>query len=105
MTPDIFNGLFELGGALFIVGHIVRLHRDKLVRGVYWPAVAFFALWGYWNLYYYAALEQPVSWLAGLCVTISNSIWLGQMLYWLRRERVIDPSRLNDYVVVEHHKC
>lgn len=50
MTPDIINGLFELGGALLLLMNVVRLHRDKIVRGVHVLPTVFFSAFGFWNL-------------------------------------------------------
>jgi hypothetical protein len=73
MSPaDITNGLFEFGGAWFIYGHIRKLLADKLVRGVYWPATAFFAAWGWWNVYYYPSLGQWFSFAGGLAIVTSQ---------------------------------
>lgn len=43
--PDFINGLFESLGSLFILVSIVKLNRDKKVRGVSWVHAGFFAAW------------------------------------------------------------
>lgn len=86
MTPDMINGLFELGGGLLICLSIRRLHIDKVVRGVSVLPVTFFAAWGYWNLYFYPHLDQWWSFIGGLMVVGANTIWVLQMLYYIRRE-------------------
>lgn len=88
MTPDTINGLFEGVGAILMTLNILRLHRDKLVRGVHWSPVLFWTAWGLWNLYYYSAIEQPLSWRGGACLVAANAVWLAQMIYYLRRERL-----------------
>ena len=87
MTPDVVNGLFETGGGILITLSILRLHKDKSVRGVHWAPVMFFALWGYWNLFYYPHLEQWVSFVGGTLVVTANTVWLGQMIYYIRKEQ------------------
>lgn len=84
---DIANGLFELGGAIGIWAHVVQMHKDKLVRGIQWKATALFTAWGFWNLYYYPHLDQWASFLGGLTIVAGNVVWLGQTIYYLRRER------------------
>lgn len=87
MNPDVFNGLLELCGAGFISSSIVKVHRDRLVRGVSWWHVAFFGGWGVWNLFYYPSLDQWASFAGGLCIVVANGVWLGQLIYWSWRER------------------
>jgi hypothetical protein len=87
VTPDHINGTFEALGAFFILQSIIKLHRDKKVRGVSWIHSGFFAAWGYWNLYYYPALEQWWSFAGGAGIVLTNTIWLGQILYYNRKEQ------------------
>ena len=85
--PDLVNGTFEMAGGLFIILSIIKLYDDKKVRGISCLAVGFFAVWGYWNLYYYSHLDQWWSWYGGVLVVITNTIWLGQMVYYEIKER------------------
>lgn len=83
MTPDLINGLFEAFGAAFICLSIRRVFKDKCVAGISLVPVAFFALWGYWNIYYYYQIDQYFSWIAGMAVCAANSVWLfGLVKYW-----------------------
>jgi hypothetical protein len=84
--PDVINGCFEGSGGIFIAMSIRRLYIDKLVRGVSWVPVTFFAVWGYWNLFYYPHLDQWVSFVGGLGIVTTNTIWVGQIIYYLWRE-------------------
>lgn len=84
--PDLINGLLECGGGVFISMSIVKLHRDRLVRGVAWQASAFFTAWGFYNLYFYPHLDQWLSFLGCGLTTFANVIWFGQIIYYKRRE-------------------
>ena len=75
MTPDIGNSLFEAGGAYFIWKNVFVLLNQKQIRGVYWPAWLFFALWGLWNLWYYPSLSQWLSFAAGIVLVSGNILW------------------------------
>lgn len=81
---DALNAIFELTGALFVWGNVVRLRRDREVRGVYWPTMGFFAAWGFWNLWYYPSLDQWFSFAAGLLLVAGNTAWV-LMVVWMMR--------------------
>lgn len=82
--PDLTNGAFEFFGALAITLSIRQVLKDKLVKGVSWAHIAFFASWGIWNLYYYPSLGQWASFGAGALVCAVNLIWLALLLYYRR---------------------
>ena len=84
MTPDLFNGMFEMLGGFIICLSIRKLYVDKRVAGVSWLHVAFFSTWGFWNLYYYPSLGQWWSFWGGIGVVSANTFWLFQMLYYMR---------------------
>ena len=85
MSPDIINGMFELFGSVLLWRNVWQLYKDKQVKGVHWNATAFFAAWGYWNLYYYPSLEQWWSFWGGVSIVIANTIWLLQMIYYINK--------------------
>ena len=81
-NSDKINSVFEAAGGLFIVLSIVQCWMDKSVAGVNLFHVGFFAFWGYWNLYYYKAIQQRFSFLASIGVTAANTIWLALLIYY-----------------------
>lgn len=83
--PDLINAAFEVvGGALCWV-NVRRLKRDKETKGVYWPVSIFFAAWGLWNLYFYAALGQWASWVGGILLVSGNLVWVVMAAYYRRK--------------------
>ena len=86
--PDIVNGMYELCGAPFILLSFFTLLRDKKVKGVSWLHVAFFTTWGLWNLFYYPQLGQWFSFAGGIAIVIANAMWLGTMIYYLRKGKL-----------------
>lgn len=92
MNIDIINGMFELFGAPFICLSIYDLYKKKKVRGVSWIHVSYFAVWGYWNLYYYPCLEQWASFVGTITIVAANTVWLGQLLYYSHKERANDDG-------------
>lgn len=86
---DAINGAYELSGGLVILALNIRCtYRDKAVRGVNPWATGFFASWGYWNLAFYSAVEQPLSLIGAAFLAAMNTIWFGQLLYYSRKERL-----------------
>jgi hypothetical protein len=83
--PDLINGLFELIGGLLIWLNVFKLYIDKQIRGVHYAPMVFFMLWGYWNLYYYAHLDQWISWAAGINIVTANTVWVCQLVYFWRK--------------------
>lgn len=91
--PDIINGAFELLGSFFILTSIVKIYKDKQVRGVSWIHAGFFSAWGYWNLFYYPYLSQWFSFLGGCGIVATNTFWLGQLIYYTTKETTIETKR------------
>jgi hypothetical protein len=95
--PDIINGLFESAGGFFIALSVIKLYREKLVRGVSWVHAAFFSTWGYWNLFFYPNLGQWFSFFGGAFLVAMNTAWLFQMAYYLRAERLTKAKDALDH--------
>lgn len=81
MNADFINAIFEFGGFVMIAGNCVRLYRDRGFAGVTIPATAFFAIWGYWNLFYYPSLDQMWSVIAAGLVALMNTLWI-VLMFW-----------------------
>lgn len=75
-TPDLINGLFELFGGLLNWMNVWKIYKDKTLRGVLWYPTLLFAVWGFWNLFYYPHLEQWLSFFGGLVIVAGNSVWV-----------------------------
>lgn len=86
MIQDQINSAFEGLGAVVNVINIRKLLQDKVVKGIHWGTVGFFAFWGYWNIYYYATLGQWWSMSLGACLAVANSVWLALALYFVRKQ-------------------
>ena len=81
---DAVNGCFEVLGGVFLWLNVRQILKDKKTRGVNIIPVAFFAAWGFWNLYYYPSLDQWLSFLGGLNVVVANVTWV--LLMWKYRK-------------------
>jgi hypothetical protein len=83
---DICNGAFEALGGLLILNHCRAVLRDKAVAGVSILSTVIFAMWGFWNLYYYPSLDQWASFAGGIVIVAANLVWISLMLKY-RTER------------------
>ncbi len=87
MTPDTINALFETLAGFFILLSILRLRRDRIVRGISITHVIFFWFWGAWNIYYYPHLGQFLSTLGATLVLMFNTIWTMMIIYYNWEEK------------------
>lgn len=87
MWQDFINGSFELAGGVFVMLHCIKLYKDKKVRGVSFIASGYFTTWGFWNMYYYPFLRQWASLVGSLLIVAMNTLWVGMMLYYIRKEK------------------
>ena len=81
-TQDLINASFEFGGSIAIFLSILQLRKDKAVAGISWYMIAFFTLWGAWNVYFYPHLGQTASFLAGILVLCVNVVYLSMLLHY-----------------------
>ena len=73
--PDLLNGSFELLGSAFIILSIVKILKNKSSKGVSWIHILFFTAWGFWNLFYYPHLGQWLSFVGGIGIVLTNTVW------------------------------
>jgi hypothetical protein len=89
VSPDTFNALYEIGGGFVILLLNIRCtYRDKAVRGVNPWATGFFASWGYWNCWFYPAMDAWMSFAGAAFLAAMNTIWFAQLLYYSRKDRL-----------------
>ena len=88
MNADAINGAYELIGGCFLLHSCFRLLKDKEVKGVSIPSIAFFTSWGFWNLYYYPTLNQWMSFCGGILIVTANTWWLCMAMYYIRKKKL-----------------
>ena len=64
--------------------NVRALRRDRVVAGVDWRVVGFFAAWGVWNLYCYPMLGHWLSAFGGVVLCAGNLTWVAMALYYRR---------------------
>ncbi|RKZ81255.1 MAG: hypothetical protein DRQ35_00550 [Gammaproteobacteria bacterium] len=94
LSPDLINASFEILGAIFVLNHCKVLYREKTVAGISIISVAYFLLWGLYNLFYYPHLNQSWSFYAAITITIANTLWVILLLkysgFFNRFKKVVD---------------
>ena len=83
---DFINAAFEVSGALLTWMNVRRVWQDRGYAGIYAPAILLFTSWGFWNLYYYAHLQQWWSVMATVVMVTANCAWLGSMVYFGKKQ-------------------
>lgn len=84
---DLINASFELLAGFAILMSIFALHKSKSAEGVAPHTIAFFTLWGIWNLIYYPSLGQIASTIGAISVAAANAFWLCQIVYYSRKAK------------------
>ena len=79
---DLINGGFECVGIFFIIPSIIKTIKDKEVKGVNWLTVAFFTIWGIWNLIFYPINGLIFSFIGGIGIGVSNLVWAILLIYY-----------------------
>ena len=85
--PDFVNGSFEALGGVFLAMNLRRILKDKKIAGISIFPVAFWSLWGFWNLFYYPHLGQWISFVGGVLVVTMNTIWVALAIWYSTRAR------------------
>lgn len=89
MNNDLINAGFELFGGVAAFRHSIQLIKDKRTLGVSALGVAYFCLWGAWNLHYYNFLNQPLSYYGSIGVFSANTLWLVLIIYYRNRKQYV----------------
>ena len=82
LLADFMLASFEVGSAIFGLGNIKAIRRDKKIAGVWWQQTAYYMGWGVCNLYIYAAASLPLSWWGGIAITVVNAVWLAHVFHY-----------------------
>lgn len=85
--PDLINSLFEGFAGLMVLNHCRVLYAEKMVRGVSRVSSFFFTVWGLWNVYYYPAIGQALSFYGGLGVVAANAVYVGMMVHYRKNAK------------------
>jgi len=83
MNNDLINSIFECIGGLLMWLNVIKLIKDKGVRGLYLSISLFFTLWSIWSVYYYPDLRQPFSGTGAIILASGNIVWIS-LAFWYK---------------------
>lgn len=78
---DLMNGCFEGYGAFGAWLNVIKLRKDREIKGIVWQLMIGWWAWGIFNLFYYPHLDQWFSFSAGCVLVTGNAAWL---ITWLK---------------------
>ena len=79
---DSINSVFEVAGTIFYYFSIIKILKDKCVRGISMMICVFFWVWAVWNCLYLYSLHQRFSFCWSITYAIANSAWLVLAFYY-----------------------
>lgn len=82
LTPDIINGIFEIVATILMGINVLKLYKEKSIKGIYWPVQGFFTGWGIFNLFYFNSLNQKFSFIVGIFLSLVSIAWTLMAAYY-----------------------
>ena len=82
---DKINASIEVVCAFLVWSNVLKIRRDKEVKGVDWRTSAFYACVGCWYLLYYVKMNQPFSFAAQAVFVAGSWTWVGHAIWYSRR--------------------
>ena len=82
---DQINSGFVAIAALFYVMNLLKLIKDKEVKGISKISIAFFSIWNVWTLFFFIAVSE-YWWTIGAYVMVSilNIVYITLMIKYGR---------------------
>jgi hypothetical protein len=87
-TIDFINALFEFSASFAIIINIIKLIKDKQIKGISLWSSTFFMVWGIWNIYYYNELQQSFSFYCCIIMCILNIGWLSLAAFFKFKNKI-----------------
>jgi hypothetical protein len=72
---DVITSLFQFGAVVFLLDNIRAIIRDKDLKGVSILMIVFFTVWGYWGIFMFYVLQQPLSMWTNIGIAVAYTIW------------------------------
>lgn len=86
--PDAINGALEVTWSAVMLLSILKLRKDRDLKGVSFWHVGLIFVSSWWFMFYYAHLDQWFSFLASLVYAVAVATWSGHIAYYFMKPRV-----------------
>ena len=84
---DVINSVFFFTSSSVVWLNVIRLFKDKGIKGVRLIPGFFFSLSTIWGIYYYYELDQPWSVLGMVLMATANTSWIVLAIYYTIKEK------------------
>ena len=79
---DMVNSFFPFVGSIFVILNIIKMHKDKELKGSHWFSPLFFYCGQIWGAYFMYTLHKWWSLAGAIVLTFFNFVWYFTMLYY-----------------------
>lgn len=83
---DKINGTIEFLAGCLLWLNVLRLLKDKQIQGISLIPIAFFTIWGLWNLWFYPSVDCMWSFFGGINVVLANATWVILAYYYQSKQ-------------------
>lgn len=79
---DQINSFFISVASIFYFLNLLKLYKDKDVKGISILSIIFFSTWNFWTLYFFWDTEYSLTKNAYIAVAASNILYLSLLFYY-----------------------
>ena len=92
---DKINSTFLFAASLFYVLNLVKLRKDKEVKGYNLGSIVFFTTWNCWNVVFYF-VETNMFWtkVSSMFVAVLNIVYLTLLFKYRRQKKILEQESL-----------
>ena len=80
---DEINSFFISVASIFYFLNLLKLYKDKEVKGISILSIVFFSTWNFWTLYFFWDTEFSLTRNAYIAVAISNFLYLSLLFRYM----------------------
>lgn len=79
---DLINSIFFFASSFFVWLNVLKLTKDKAIKGVKLSPGFFFSISTIWGMYYYYQISQMWSFLGMTLLAGANTCWIALAVYY-----------------------
>ena len=89
---DIVNMTFFFSSSFVIWLNVMKIYKDKQIRGVKLIPGVFFCVSCSWGIFYYVKLGQPWSVIGMILMAIANFAWTFLAIYYTKIKPIVEKE-------------